>query len=137
MYRSGVGACIGRRAAGQRGLRAGKTIIVTLTAIQYAGVCCIEWFEENPVVTILVILLFAPAIVALAMCAYYMLRFMRSESWAGTGNKLSIGFLGPLAAFSPKAMSQESRKYFARFLAWGLFFAAHLTLLVVLFSKNA
>lgn len=88
-------------------------------------------------VTILVVLLFAPAIVALAMCAYYMFRFMRSESWAATGNKLSIGFLGPLAAFAPKAMSQESRKYFARFLAWGLFFAAYLTLLVVLFSKNA
>lgn len=86
-------------------------------------------------VTAIVILMFAPACVAIVLACYFMFLWMRSRRSASTGNQLLVGLLGPLSLLTPRLMAEDSKKHFSRFLAAALFFVCYLAILIVVFSR--
>lgn len=81
---------------------------------------------------ILSILLFAPAVIALAYAAYSMVRFIVSRRRASLKNELAVGALGVFALFAPRLLMPDSKKYFTRFVIAASFFCLYVSALVLI-----
>lgn len=82
----------------------------------------------------LAILIFAPAVLALAYAGYSMVRFVLSRRGVPLKNELAVGALGMFAIFVPKLLTSDSKKYFTRFLVSASFFCLYSAALVFVAS---
>lgn len=86
--------------------------------------------------TFIVLLLFAPACIAIVLCFCFMFLWIRSRHKAPTEIQLFVGLLGPLALLSPPLMAKDSERHFQRFLAAAVFFVCYLAVLMIVFSRD-
>jgi hypothetical protein len=80
------------------------------------------------------ILIFAPAVLALAYSCYSMARFVISRRGATLKSELAVGVLGMFALFAPKLLTSDSKKYFTRFLLSAVIFCFYSAALIFVVS---
>lgn len=84
--------------------------------------------------TTVALLIFAPAVLALAYASYSMLRFILSRRGVHLKNELAVGALGIFSIFAPKLLRPDSKKYFKSFLVAGGFFCMYSAVVVLVAS---
>lgn len=78
----------------------------------------------------LAVLVFAPAVLALAYACYSMVKFLLSRRGVSLKNELTVGALGIFAIFVPKLLTSDSKKFLKRFLVSGGLFCLYSAILV-------
>lgn len=81
--------------------------------------------------SIAVVLVCLPAVLALACACYFMCRWWLSRRGASVKSNLIVGALGPFAALAPRAMSEESAALFRKFLVSAIAFVGYGCILAV------
>jgi hypothetical protein len=85
--------------------------------------------------TIVTTLIFAPALLAIAYALYAVVCWALSRRGASLKSQMLVGALGPLSILFPGLMSQDSKKYFGRFMISLCVFIAYTAALLFLFGK--
>lgn len=84
---------------------------------------------------VIVTLIFAPAIISIIYALFAVWRWILSRRDASTKSELLVGVLGPLSLLFPRTMSDQSKKYFSRFVLALSFFIIYTGGLLLLFGK--